>query len=284
MTLVNTGTMLLEAKKQGYCVGAFNVVDFLSMEAVVRAAENSRSPIIMQTSTPIVKQYGARAIVQMAQVLTENSTNPVGLHLDHGMEPEIIQECIKAGYTSVMIDASKYPFEENVLRTRQVVEWAHQVGIAVEGEIGVLAGVEDDIVVDQDDAIYTTPEEAIAFQEQSGVDFLAVAIGTAHGFYKVVPRLDIDVLRQIHSQVDFPLVVHGGTGLSDEILEELVQSGADKMNVSTQLKKTYIDGLRSYIENQPNEYDPLKLLNYAKESLVNVICDYLQVFGSAHRA
>lgn len=284
MALTNSGLILAEARAGGYCVGAFNVIDFLTMEAVIRIAEKRNSPVILQTSTPIVKRYGASRIVRMVQTIAEDSEIPVGLHLDHGTDTDVIRGCIEAGYTSVMIDASHYPFEENVRRTRTVVELAHQNNAAVEGEIGILAGVEDDIVIAQDDAIYTTPAEAIEFQEQSGVDFLAVAIGTAHGFYKVAPRLDIETLHEIHSKVSFPLVVHGGTGLSFDTVRELVEAGASKFNLSTQLKKTYIDSLQSYMEQHQAEYNPLKMLDYAQDQLKQVICEYLDVFGSSNKA
>ena len=284
MSLENTGQMLNTARKSGYCVGAFNIVDYLTLEAVIHAAEASHAPVILQTSTGTVRRYGARRLVEMTRTLADHNSISIGLHLDHGTELDVIQQCIDAGFTSVMIDASRFPFEKNVALTRQVVEVAHQCGVAVEGEIGVLAGVEDDLVVHQDKAIYTTPEEAIKFQAQSGVDFLAVAIGTAHGFYHVEPRLDVDTLRTIHNKVDFPLVIHGGTGLSMDTLSTLVSAGAAKLNVSTQLKKTYIDSLESYISAHQGEYDPIRLLNFTHEKLVETVSAYLEILGSVGRA
>ena len=185
MPLVNPVNMLQAARAGGYCVGAFNLVDFLTLKAIIEAAEEQRSPVILQTSSATVKQLGMRTIVAMAHLVADDSPVPVALHLDHGTDPMVIREAIRVGYTAVMFDGSKYPLEENVARTRDVVEEAHAPGVAVEGEIGIVAGVEDDIVVRQDAAIYTTPDEALEFQRQTGVDFLAAAIGTAHGFYKV---------------------------------------------------------------------------------------------------
>jgi ketose-bisphosphate aldolase len=182
-----------------------------------------------------------------------------------------------------MIDASRFPFEENIAHTRQVVELAHCYGVSVEGEIGVLAGVEDDLVVQHDKAIYTTPEEAITFQARSEVDFLAVAVGTAHGFYKEEPRLDVETLRVIRSRVSFPLVIHGGTGLSMDTLQTLVSAGAAKLNISTQLKKDYIDSLESYLSAHSNEYNPMRMLNNTHDQLVKTVGAYLQVLGSAGR-
>ncbi len=283
MPLVNPLGMLQAARQGGYCVGAFNLVDFLTTEAIVQAAEAKRSPVILQTSSGTVKRFGIKNIVQMARMAAENSPVPVTLHLDHGTDRKVISEAIRCGYTSVMFDGSKYPLQENAARTREIVDEAHAHGLSVEGEIGVVAGVEDDIVIHQDKAIYTTPDEALEFLRLSGVDFLAAAIGTAHGFYKVQPRLDIDTLRKLAHTTECPMVVHGGTGLPDDVVRELVAAGAAKMNVSTQIKQTYIDGLHGYIEAHRTEYNPLKLLDHARQELVAMIGRYMELFGSAGR-
>ncbi len=273
--------MLQAARQGGYCVGAFNLVDYLTTEAIVQAAEAKRSPVILQTSSATVKRFGIKNLVQMARMAAENSSVPVALHLDHGTDRKVISEAIREGYTSVMFDGSKYPLQENAARTREIVDEAHAHGLSVEGEIGVVAGVEDDIVIHQDKAIYTTPDEALEFLRLSGVDFLAAAIGTAHGFYKVQPRLDIDTLRQLSHATECPMVVHGGTGLPDDVVRELVAAGAAKMNVSTQIKQTYIDGLYGYIESHRSEYNPLKVLDHARQELVAMIGRYMELFGSA---
>ena len=281
MPLENPLGMLQAARKGGYCVGAFNLVDYLTTEAIVEAAEAKRAPVILQTSSASVKRFGVRTLVQMARMTAGASTVPVALHLDHGTDRAVIRQAIFEGYSSVMFDGSKHPFEENAARTREIVEEAHAHGVAVEGEIGVVAGVEDDLVVRQDKAIYTTPEEALEFLKRSGVDFLAAAIGTAHGFYKVQPRLDIDTLRKIARATECPMVVHGGTGLPFDVVRELVAAGAAKMNVSTQVKQTYIDGLYSYIERHRTEYNPLKVLDHARQELVKMVGEYMEVLGSA---
>ncbi|MCE1252638.1 MAG: class II fructose-bisphosphate aldolase [Anaerolineae bacterium] len=283
MSLENTVQILYTACKAGYCVGAFNIVDYLSLEAVIHAAETHHAPVILQTSSTTVRRYGAERLVALTRTLADRTPIPIGLHLDHGTEFELIKECIKAGYSSVMIDASRYAFEENIARTHQVVELAHCYGVSVEGEIGVLAGVEDDLVVQHDKAIYTTPEEAIEFQARSEVDFLAVAVGTAHGFYKEEPRLDVETLREIHKRVSFPLVIHGGSGLSMQTLQTLVSAGAAKLNISTQLKKDYIDSLESYLSAHSNEYNPMRMLDNTHDQLVKTVGAYLQVLGSAGR-
>ncbi len=284
MPLVNPMPVLNGARQNGYCVGAFNIVDFMTIEAVVAAAEAESAPVIIQTSSGTMKRFGVRQLVEMTRIAAEGSTVPVILHLDHGTKLDVIFEAIDCGFNSVMIDGSANAFEDNIAITKEVVEKAHAHGVAVEGEIGVVAGVEDDIVVNQDSAIYTTPEEAIEFKNRSGVDFLAAAIGTAHGFYKTAPRLDIDTLRQIRDETDYPLVVHGGTGLSDEIVRELVEAGGCKFNVSTQIKQTYIDSMYNYIDQRRTEYNILKVLAQAKEELVEMIAAYIRLLGSAGKA
>ncbi len=276
--------MLEQARKEGFCVGAFNVVDYLSIEAVVAAAELKKAPVIIQTSSATIKRFGIADIVTMTRMAAKNSNVPICLHLDHGTDVAIIREAIKEGYTSVMIDGSKLPFEENIAVSKDVVDAAHAAGLAVEGEVGLVAGVEDDIVVNADDAIYTTPEEAIEFQSRSGVDFLAAAIGTAHGFYKVEPRLDIDTLRAIRARTDFPLVVHGGTGLAPEVVKELVKAGGCKFNVSTQIKQTYIDSMYGYIDAKRTEYNILKVLAAAKQDLTDMIAGYITLLGGEGKA
>lgn len=284
MPLVNPKGMLEAARIGGHCVGAFNIVDLLSMEAVVAAAEEKRAPVILQASSGTIKRFGVRKLVAMARIAAGDSPSPVALHLDHGTDVKIISDAIKAGFSSVMIDASEHPFDKNVSITKGVVEEARAAGVSVEGEVGRVVGVEDDIVVNQDEAIYTTPEEALEFHKRTGVDFLAAAIGTAHGFYKVEPKLNIDTLSQIRSKASFPLVVHGGTGLPFEVIRKLVAAGATKMNLSTQIKKTYIDGLYDYISAKRTEYDILKVLASAKAGLVKMIGGYIEVLGSAGKA
>ena len=207
MPLVNPYDVLHAARKGCYYFGAFNLVDYLTTKAIVEAAENRCAPVMLQTSSGVVERFGIGELVGMAKLAAAGSAVPVALHLDHGKDREIISEAIRLGYNSVMIDGSHLPFEENVRLTADVVEQAHAHGVSVEGEIGIVAGVEDDIVVNQDDAIYTTPEEGLEFQRRTGVDFLAPAIGTAHGFYKVKPRLDVETLRAIASAADYPVEV-----------------------------------------------------------------------------
>ncbi|MDO4569561.1 MAG: class II fructose-bisphosphate aldolase [Planctomycetia bacterium] len=282
--LTNTIDTLQLARRGGYCVAAFNTVDYLTTEAVVLAAEEKRSPVIVQVSAGTIKRFGTRTLVEWMRILDQKTSVPISLHLDHGRDVGVIRQAILDGFSSVMYDGSNLPFEENVAQTRDIVEFAHAHGVSVEGEIGVVAGVEDDIVIREDAAIYTTPEEAERFRRESGADFVAAAIGTAHGFYKVKPRLNIETLRTIAKSADYPLVVHGGTGLDEETIRELVRAGAAKFNVSTQIKQTYIDALATYIESHRREYHPLKMLEFAKESLVAMLGGYMDILSSSGRA
>lgn len=284
MPLVNTVEMLRCARDCKYCVGAFNVVDYLSIEAVVRAAENQKSPAIIQASSGTIKRFGVKTLVAMTRTAAAGSSVPLALHLDHGTDVKVLSDAIAAGFNSVMIDASAHPFEENIAITAAVVKEAHAREVSVEGEIGVVAGVEDDIVAAHDASIYTTPEQAIEFQQRTGIDFLAAAIGTAHGVYKTEPKLNIDTLRQIRHRTDYLLVVHGGTGLSDEIVRELVMAGANKFNVSTMVKQVYTDALYEYIDNHRQEYNIMKTLDNAYRSITAMLEDYMVLLGSAGKA
>lgn len=279
MPLTNTLNLLEAARDAGTCVGAFNVVDYLSMEAVAEAAEQTGVPAIIQVSSGTLKRFGVPVVVELVKLATRNSGQLIGLHLDHGTNPDVIREAVRLGFNSVMIDASSCPMAENIRRTREIVEYAHDRGVSVEGEIGVVAGVEDDIVVNEDAAIYTTPTEALEFRQQTGIDFLAAAIGTAHGFYKKKPRLNIQTLRDLRAQTDCPLVVHGGTGLDRATIVELVHAGAAKFNVSTQIKIDYTDSLYRYIEGHRTEYNILKVLDQARRELVVMLSDYMALLA-----
>ncbi|MDO5552923.1 MAG: class II fructose-bisphosphate aldolase [Planctomycetia bacterium] len=279
MPLVDTVTMMTAVRARGGCVGAFNVVDFLSIEAVVAASERSGCPAIIQASSGTLKAFGVPCLTKMVKLAAERSTHPLALHLDHGTDPNIIREAVRCGFNSVMIDASSFPIDENVRRTKEIVDYAHDYGVTVEGEIGVVAGVEDDVVVNEDAAIYTTPAEALDFLARTGVDFLAAAIGTAHGFYKSKPRLNIQTLRDLYARTSCPLVVHGGTGLDRDTVAELVRAGASKFNVSTQIKIDYIDSLYKYIDEHRTEYNILKVLARAKSDLVDMLADYMTLLS-----
>ena len=251
MNLVPMADILNKANEGGYAVGGFNINNMEFLQAIVQAAEETRSPLILQTSEGALKYIGMDYVVGMVQAATKNTTVPVALHLDHGSSFEVIMQCIRNGYSSVMIDGSHYPFEENVRLTRKVVEAAHAVGVSVEAELGRLGGTEDDLSVDEKDASFTDPEEAEEFVKRTGVDALAVSIGTAHGVYKGEPKLDFDRLKEIKERIKIPVVLHGASGIPEADLKKAVSLGVCKVNVNTDFQQAYAAKVREVLANDP---------------------------------
>ena len=271
--------MLRAAKDQHYAVGAFNIVDYASARAVVRTAEDLRAPVIVQTSVKTVRFWSASTIVAWMRELGAASPVPVALHLDHCKDLDVIRTCIDAGWTSVMIDASAKPFEENLAATRQVVEMAKPAGVSVEAEMGRIVGVEDDIFVAERDAHLADPDQAVRFCEAVELAAFAPAIGTAHGVYKGEPRIDYDCIAQIATRTGVPIALHGGTGLADEVFRKAIALGCAKVNISTAVKYAFIDGFVDY-HTQNKEYEPLKPLEAQYESLCRLVADNINLFGS----
>lgn len=284
MSLVAMRELLIKAKAEKYAVGAFNIVDYATLEAVVDAAEQERSPAIIQTSaSSTVKYYGYKALVDMATNAAGKSEMPFALHLDHCKDLEMVFNCIDSGWTSVMYDGSSFAFEVNLENSKKVVEKAHAKGISVEGEIGAVWGVEDDITVDEHQELLADPDKAAQYAEETGVDAFAPAIGTAHGLYKGEPKLDFERLEEIAGRVKAPIVIHGGTGLSEEVFRKLISYGAAKINISTQLKIGYFDGFNSYIE-AGRKTDPIELIKHIRETEKEVVKRFIRVFGSSGKA
>jgi fructose-bisphosphate aldolase class II len=275
--------LLRDAFAKRYGVGAFNIVNDLTMDAVLSAAQETRSPVIVQLSVKTVKQMGARLVRLMFQEMAGRVSVPATLHLDHCPDRKIIEECIAAGWNSVLFDASKLTYEDNLAQTREVVALAHAHGVAVEGEIEAIKGVEDGVGNE-----YGSPavvlDRALAFMRQTGIDSFAPAIGTAHGLYKGEPRINFARVSEIVAAEPIPLVLHGGTGLSDAVFRDLIARGAVKVNISTQLKITFADAFRDYLAVHPTEYDPIKLLTGVKKSVQAMVAGYIRVFGSEGRA
>lgn len=284
MSLVNMTKMLTRAREQQYAVGAFNILDYISMKAVVAAAAELSAPVIVQTSVKTVKFWGAPAMISWMRELAGNSGVPVAIHLDHCKEPKIIRECIEAGWTSVMIDASARPFEENLNLTRQVLEIANPHNVSVEAELGEIGGVEEDIVVADADAHLADPDKAERFCRELPLDCFAPAIGTAHGVYKGEPRIAFDRLAEIARRTRVPLALHGGTGLSDDIFRRCIGLGCAKVNISTQLKHTFIDEFIAYHQSKPTEYEPVKLLAFQFEQLKAQVKEKIEFFGGGGKA
>jgi len=291
MSIVNAKEIMMEGAKHGYAVGAFNITDLLQFEAVIDAAVEKKAPVIVQTSVKPSQFLGTDMMVAIYRALASSAPVPVCLHLDHCTDIAYCKKCSDAGYTNIMIDASKQPYEENIRQTKEVVDYAHKAGnISVEGELGTVGGVEDQIKVAEDEAQLANPKQSIEFVERTGVDIFAPAIGTAHGVYKTKnPKIDFERMATIHKMLNgggikTPLVVHGGTGLPDDYIKKLLAAGGAKFNVSTELKHTLIDAKFEYISAHRDEYDPGKLDVFVRDATRKVVMHWIDMLGSAGKA
>ena len=291
MSIVNAKDMLLKATEEKYAVGAFNITNLIQMEAVVETAIERKSPLIIQTSVTPSKFLNPRVLVAIFKTLAESAPIPICLHLDHCSDVQYCRECADAGYTNIMIDASKQEFQENIKQTKEIVDYCHKLGgISVEGELGTVSGVEDQVRVAEDEAALCDPQQALEFVDQTGVDIFAPAIGTAHGVYKTKdPKLDFDRLQKIAElingqQIRIPLVIHGGTGLKPDVAKRLVSLGGSKFNVSTDLKHALIDATYEYISSHRDQYDPGKIDIGVKEAIKAKVGYWIDLLGSAGKA
>jgi len=284
MPLENMNVMLGKAAGTDYAVGAFNILDYNSTKAVILAAEETNAPVIIQTSAKTVIFWGASAIISWVRQLAGSSSVPIALHLDHCKDLDLIKECIESGWTSVMIDASSKPFDENLSLSRQVVKMARPKNVTVEAELGAIVGVEDDIHVKHQDAHLADPEQAIIFCEKVEPDCFAPAIGTAHGIYKGVPKIAYDLLEKIAAKIAAPIALHGGTGLADDVFKKCISLGCAKVNISTQLKYAFIDGFVAYHNANNTEYNPLKVIDAQFNELKAGIVEKINLFGSSGKA
>lgn len=271
--------LLDAAEAGGYAVGAFNANNMEIVQAIVEAAEEAAAPVIIQASQGAIKYAGLPMIVAMVRTLAESSRIPVALHLDHGTDFDTIIACIRYGFTSVMFDGSQWPKDENIQRTREVVKIARAAGVTVEGEIGKIGGVEDDIAVDERDALLTPVDDAIEFYRATGVDALAMAFGTAHGHYKLPPKLAFDRIEAVRNATGCYLVMHGGSGVPDADVQRGIGLGIRKVNIDTDLRAAFVGALRREVAEQPREIDPRKLLKPAKETMKAKIMERMTVFG-----
>lgn len=276
--------MLQAARRNGYCIGAFNVHTLEMLQAVVEAAEETESPLIIQSTVGTVKHLGPEYIAAAATVAANMSGVPIALHLDHCTDFNLIVQCIRAGYTSVMIDASHFAFDENVRQTAKVVEVAKAVGVNVEAELGKVGGVEDDIVVADHDALMADPDECARFVQLTGIDTLAPAIGTAHGIYKGTPKIDFVRIEKIAGKVSVPLVLHGGSGIPEEQVRRCVSLGMAKMNVATELRIVFSDAIKAIFAANPDENDPRKYMIPAKKALKATAIEKMRLCGSIGHA
>jgi tagatose 1,6-diphosphate aldolase GatY/KbaY len=288
MPITNAKELLVQATKEGYAVGAFNITNLIQLGAVVEAHVDKKAPLIIQTSVTPSKFLGRDVITAIYETYATSCSIPICLHLDHCRDVEYCKQCADSGYTNIMIDASRETFEENVRMTKEVVDYCHQLGkVSVEGELGTVSGVEDQIKVAEDEAALCNPEQALEFVERTGVDLLAPAIGTAHGIYKTKnPKVDFErfekIFKIVNGQgVQAPLVVHGGTGLPREYVERLISLGGSKFNVSTDLKHALIDSTYNYIHENREEFNPGKIDIAVRDAIRIKVSEWIDMLGSA---
>jgi tagatose 1,6-diphosphate aldolase GatY/KbaY len=291
MSIVNAKEIMVEAVKGKYAIGAFNITDLIELEGVVDAAVEKKSPLIIQTSVTPSKFLGKDVLVAIFRTIAESAPIPICLHLDHCTDVDYCKACADAGYTNIMIDASKQPYEENIRQTKEVVDYCHSVGnISVEGELGTVSGVEDQIKVSEDETQLANPTQAVEFVERTGLDIFAPAIGTAHGVYKTKnPKVDFERMATIHKMLNgdgikTPVVVHGGTGLPEDYIKKLLEAGGAKFNVSTELKRTLIDARYEYIAAHRDEYNPGKVDIAARDAIRKAVMHWIDMLGSAGKA
>ncbi|WP_414733685.1 ketose-bisphosphate aldolase [Acetobacterium carbinolicum] len=283
MSYVNMKSILDDARKKHYAVGAFNIVNYVTAKAAVEAAEELGQSIIIQTSVKTVKAFGAVEMMSWLKPIAENAKVKVAVHLDHSTDLEYTKTCIDAGWSSVMYDGSKLSLSQNIANTKAIVEYAKAYKVTVEGELGAIVGVEDDVYVKEGDGAHARPEDCKVFLNETGVDAFAPAIGTAHGVYKGEINIDYDLFDTINKFSPCPTVLHGGTGLTDGMFYRLIDLGAAKVNVSTAIKIAYCQSMKEFMEQNPKQNDPLKLDAYVKAQVKQVVYEYIRFFSLIDR-
>ncbi len=282
MAFVTSEQMMALADQNGYAIGAFNVENMEMVMAVIRAAEELRAPVILQTTPSTVKYAGLPLYYANVKAAAEKASVPVALHLDHGSSFELAMQALRTGYTSIMIDGSKEAFEDNIAVTKRVADACRPCGIPVEAELGKVGGKEDDLVCD--DPGYTDPDDAVKFVAETGITSLAVAIGTAHGVYKGVPKLDVERLSQIRKAVSIPLVLHGASGVPDEAVKDCIRRGISKVNFATELRIAYSNGVKDFLKANPDAFDPKKYGAAAMDYVCALVKEKIKVCGSDGKA
>lgn len=283
MAVVSLPEIMDRAFEQRYGVAAFNAVDDITMDGLIRAAEEARSPLIIQISVKTVHFWGVEVVKDMFTNMAQRVSVPVTLHLDHCPDPSVAETCLKAGWNSVLFDGSGLSYDENFENTLHIVKMANQTGASVEGELVAVGGVEDGVGSEKEGDLLPIEKE-IEFIKESGIYCYAPPIGTAHGFYKAAPTIRYDRIKELVDATQMPMVLHGGSGLSDDVFTRLISLGAAKVNISTDLKKTFADGFRTYLEEKPSEYNPLKLIGAVRSDVTNMAKHYFKIFGSEGKA
>lgn len=282
--LVSMNAFLPEAKEKKYAVGQFNMNNLEFAQAIAEAAAELKSPFIYGVSEGALKYMGIEYTVAIAEAAAKKAGVPIALHLDHGSSFEVAMKCIRAGFSSVMFDGSHYGLEENIRLTKEVVKAAHAMGVSVEGELGTIGGTEDDISVDEADAALAKPAEAIRFYEETGVDCLAIAVGTAHGMYSGEVKIRFDIIEEVASKIPVPIVLHGGSGVPDEDIRKSIAAGVGKINVNTENQVACTGKIREVLGNDAKVYDPRKYLGPAREAMIEVVKSKIKLFGSDNQA
>lgn len=282
--IVSTKKILFEAQKERYAVPAFNIHNLETIQVVVETAAEMKSPVILAGTPSTLKYAGADYIISIAKAAAKKYDIPIAIHLDHFENTQTIKSYLDLGFKSAMIDASHESFEKNIEIVKEVVEYAHILGATVEAELGRLGGQEDDLVVDEKDTMYTNPESAREFVERTGIDSLAVAIGTAHGLYKGEPKLDFDRLKEIRALVNVPLVLHGASDVPDDLVKKAIELGICKVNVATDLKIPFASAVKKYFVEHPEASDPRQYMIPGKVAMRDVVIHKIKVCGSENRA
>ena len=281
MPLTTTVSMLRKAQEQGFAVGAFNVENMEMAQAIISAAEELRAPVILQTTPSTVRYAGTGMYAAMVAALAQEASVPVAMHLDHGDSFALCAQALRSGYTSVMIDGSKLPLEENIALTYKVSEMCAAVGVPVEGEIGRVGGKEDDL---DSDGGYTIPEEAVRFEKESGLFSMAVGVGTAHGFYKEKPQLNKELITTLRGMLQAPMVLHGASGLSDEDVKDCIRRGICKVNFATELRAAYTEGVKAVLAENPKTFDPKAYGKEARQRVKALVMERMLVCGCDGKA
>lgn len=282
--ILSTKEMLLKAQREGYAVPAFNIHNLETLQVVVETAMEMRSPVIVAGTPSTIESYaGPDYIKAMAEVAAGKYDIPIAIHLDHFEDVDAIKKNIDLGFKSCMIDASKYEFEKNIEIVKKVVDYAHRYDVVVEAELGKLGGREDDLVIDEKDAMYTNPEDAAEFVRRTNIDSLAIAIGTAHGLYKGEPKLDFERLIEIKEKVEVPLVLHGASNVPDDLVKKAISLGICKVNVATDLKIPFAKAVKEYLDEHNGECDPRKYMTPGKIAMKEIVKNKIEVCGSMNR-
>lgn len=281
MPLTTTVSMLRKAQEQGFAVGAFNVENMEMAQAIISAAEELGAPVILQTTPSTVRYAGTGMYAAMVAALAQEASVPVAMHLDHGDSFALCAQALRSGYTSVMIDGSKLPLEENIALTYKVSEMCSAVDVPVEGEIGRVGGKEDDL---ESDGGYTIPEEAVRFEKESGLFSMAVGVGTAHGFYKEKPQLNKELITTLRGMLQAPMVLHGASGLSDEDVKDCIRRGICKVNFATELRAAYTEGVKAVLAENPKTFDPKAYGKEARQRVKALVMERMLVCGCDGKA